>query len=295
MSFKHFILILIWALVVVQTTASNHFSGIVTSNSASTAFFTCRTQAQWNALAMDAKNSGYPSIRIEGFNCNALDMASSAAAIAGITVLAGIYVSGTIASSTTSIDNDVQAFHAAYKKYGAGRFVGLTVGNEVNDSPQNIMAKVFNVRNYLSSIGVIIPISTTHTWINIRRNHELCGADFIGANAHAFYDGGRTSGQTGDFVFKTVVPALRAACPGKKIVITESGWPSRGAAMGVAVASIADERSALLNLNCACRDDPSVSVYTFEYDDQNWKGNDNERSFGISRKISLNDDIFAFC
>lgn len=117
---------------------------------------------------MDAKNSGYPSIRIEGFNCNALDMASSAAAIAGITVLAGIYVSvGALlslllavlympsffreqlllalhrssafqfshvhlANSLFFISNDVQAFHAAYKKYGAGRFVGLTVGNEVS-------------------------------------------------------------------------------------------------------------------------------------------------------------------
>jgi hypothetical protein len=37
----------------------------------------------------------------------------------------------------------------------------------------------------------------------------------------AFYDGGSTSGQTGDFVFKTVVPALRAACPRQKIIITE--------------------------------------------------------------------------
>lgn len=37
----------------------------------------------------------------------------------------------------------------------------------------------------------------------------------------AFYDGGRTSGQAGDFVFKTVVPALKAACPGKKVYITE--------------------------------------------------------------------------
>lgn len=37
----------------------------------------------------------------------------------------------------------------------------------------------------------------------------------------AFYDGGRTSAQAGDFVFKTVVPALKSACPGKKVYITE--------------------------------------------------------------------------
>lgn len=48
----------------------------------------------------------------------------------------------------------------------------------------------------------------------------ISGAELILPQS-AFYDGGRTSGQAGDFVFKTVVPALKAACPGKKVYITE--------------------------------------------------------------------------
>jgi exo-beta-1,3-glucanase (GH17 family) len=63
----------------------------------------------------------------------------------------------------------------------------------------------------------------------------------------------------------------------------------------VAVASVADERNAILQLNCACRDNPSVSVFGFEYDDQLWKSNDNERSFGIFGKIQLNGDAFNPC
>lgn len=74
-----------------------------------------------------------------------------------------------------------------------------------------------------------------------------------------------------------------------------SGWPSRGGNNGVAVPSVADERNALLNLNCADRDDTSISVFAFEYDDQLWKGNDNERSFGIFGKINLLGDAFAPC
>ncbi|KAF8896659.1 glycoside hydrolase superfamily [Infundibulicybe gibba] len=157
------------------------------------------------------------------------------------------------------------------------------------------MAKVFDVRGYLGSVGVTTPVSTVHVWVTIRDNPILCGADFVGANAHAFYDGGRTSGQTGDFVFKTVVPALKAACPGKKVIISESGWPSRGGNNGAAVPSIPDEQSALLNLNCACRDDTSVSVYAFEYDDQLWKANDNERSFGIFGKLDVNGGVLSAC
>lgn len=38
----------------------------------------------------------------------------------------------------------------------------------------------------------------------------------------AFYDGGRTAAQAGDFVYNTVIPALQAQCPGKSIYVTES-------------------------------------------------------------------------
>ena len=59
--------------------------------------------------------------------------------------------------------------------------------------------------------------------------------------------------------------------------------------------SIADEHAALVNLNCASRSDTSVSVFAFEYDDQLWKANDNERSFGIVNKLELNDIFGASC
>ncbi|KAF8179906.1 glycoside hydrolase superfamily [Pholiota molesta] len=241
----------------------------------------------WNQVASDAQSQGFGAIRIIGFDCNALDLASSAAASFGLQVMAGIYVETTIAAGLTGINNDVQTFRAAYSTYGAGRYIGLTIGNEVNDSPDNIMAKAKCLpKGYLGSVGVSTPVSTVHTWVTIRDNPTLCGADFVGANAHAFYDGSVTSGQAGDFVFKTVDPALKAACPGKKIYITESGWASRGSNFGNAVASVTDEANALLNLNCACRDDTSISL---------WKANDNERSFGIFGKIQLNGGAFAPC
>ena len=59
--------------------------------------------------------------------------------------------------------------------------------------------------------------------------------------------------------------------------------------------SIADEHAALVNLNCASRRDTSVSVFAFEYDDQLWKANDNERSFGMFGKLTFNGDILASC
>lgn len=123
----------------VQVLATNHFGGIGASNSiGGTSTYTCRTQQQWNDLANTAKANGFRSIRIIGFDCNALDWASSAAKAAGLTILPGIYYTGSVASSKTSINNDVKTFLAACAKYGTGTFAGLTVGNEVSHFPSHL-------------------------------------------------------------------------------------------------------------------------------------------------------------
>ncbi|KAH6918261.1 glycoside hydrolase superfamily [Coprinopsis sp. MPI-PUGE-AT-0042] len=276
--------------------AATNFAGINVSNSLSTPAYTCRSQQQWNDIVNNARDNGFSSIRILGFDCDALNRAATAAASAGLTVLAGIWIEGSVANAAASIRNDVEAFRNAVGRFGAGRFRALTIGNENFDNPSAIMDKVNEMRNYLRSVGVNTPVSTVHTWVHIRANRVLCNGDFVGANAHAFYDGNFAAWQTGDFVFKTVIPELKAACPGKTIIITESGWPSRGAANGRAIASVDDAKSALLNLNCACRDDRGVSVYAFEADDQNWKGDDRERSFGLlANKYNLLGEVFAPC
>ncbi|TFK36325.1 glycoside hydrolase superfamily [Crucibulum laeve] len=284
------------ASLVAHALGANHFAGIATSNGiGGTSTYTCRTQAQWNTIASDAKDNGFKSIRVVGFDCDALNRASLAATANGLTILAGIYYSGSVASNSAAISNDMHIFHTAYSKYGASRYVGLTVGNEASDSASNIAAKVNDVKKYLRSVGVATPVSTVHSWTTIRDNPILCGGDFVAANAHAFYDGLVRADQTGDFVFKTAVPALKKACPGKKVMITESGWPSRGTSNKAAIPTISNEILALLSLNCACRDDTSVAVYAFEYDDQNWKQNDNERSFGLFGKLAVNQDILSAC
>ncbi|KNZ81962.1 putative family 17 glucosidase SCW4 [Termitomyces sp. J132] len=253
------VLLSVLAVILTRVLALNHFSGITVSNGVGgTSTYTCRTQAQWNELAHVVKNSGFRSLRIIGFDCDALNMASTAAEQAGLTILAGIYI-------------------------------------PVADLPVAIISEVHRAKSLLKSVGVTTPISTAHTWVQYINNPILCGGDFVAANAHAFYDGHIAAQNAGNFVEETVIPALRLACPGKKITITESGWPSRGPADGTGSASPSAERTALVNLNCASKNDPHVFVYAFEYDDQMWKSKENERSFGIFGKFSLGNDVLAAC
>ncbi|KAJ6628488.1 hypothetical protein B0H10DRAFT_1868785 [Mycena sp. CBHHK59/15] len=109
----------------------------------------------------------------------------------------------------------------------------------------------------------------------------MCTGDFAGANAHAFFDG-TPSSNANNFMLNTVLPTICSVCPGKSIFITESGWPSRGGSIGNSVASVGDELTVLQGLNCVAQ---SVNMYASKYDDQLWKANDNERSFGMWVKI----------
>lgn len=174
------------ALTTISVRGANNFAGFALSNSATgTTTYTCRTQdqvseafqfdslywslgIQWNTIANDAKSSGFESIRLTGFDCDALDLASSAAVTHGLNILAGIFYSVTpflqssylgrlmlvigdrccqpviylvnwkqysIPWKWSLIDcnsDDVETFKSAYKKYGGSCYLGLTVGNEVN-------------------------------------------------------------------------------------------------------------------------------------------------------------------
>ncbi|KAG6897130.1 hypothetical protein C0992_003910 [Termitomyces sp. T32_za158] len=210
---------------------------------------------------------------------------------------------GSVHANMASTDIDLRAFRAAYHRFGPGRFVGLTIGNEIVDLPIAITSEVHRAKGacytdckaLLVSMGVFTPVATAHSWVQYSLNPILCGGDFVAANAHAFYDGHVAAQNAGNFVEQVVIPALRLACPGKNITITESGWPSRGPADGSGSASPSAEKTALINLNCAAKNDPHVSVYAFEYDDQLWKNKENERSFGIFGKFSLGNEVLAVC
>lgn len=167
------------------------------------------------------------------------------------------------------------------KKYGAGSIEGLTIGNEVSDTPSNIMKKVWDVRGYLNNVvGYKGPISTVHTWVNVMKNPVLCNADRITINAHPFFDGNVKAANAGNFITDTVLPNIKRVCASypavKNIVITESGWPSRGGNFGSAVPSLANEQAALKGLNCVAK---GTKIIAFEATDSTWKGgNDNEKS-----------------
>jgi len=266
--------------------ASNNFYGIDISSF--NANGQCRSDGEWDSIVANAKKNGYRRFRTYGNDCGTtFDRATAAAKKHGMPVLIGIWVDGTIANSASRIDKDVGAFVDVVKKYGADNVDGLTIGNEVADTPQHIMQKVWDVRGYLHNIiGYKGPVSTVPIWVEAINNPILCDADRVTVNAHAFYDRKVHAADAGDFITRIVIPNIKNACARypavKDIIITESGWPSRGENFGLAVPSHANEQAALKSLDCAAK---SVKIIVFEAEDSPWKkGSENEKSFGVLNK-----------
>jgi exo-beta-1,3-glucanase (GH17 family) len=165
----------------------------------------------------------------------------------------------------------------------------VTVGNEVGGNPNDLMNKVYAVRGYLNNAGYKGPVSTVSIWVDVIKNPILCNGDRVTVNAHPFYDGNVQAAGAGNFIRDIVLPAIKKACAPypavNNIVITESGWPSRGGNYGSAVPSLENERAALNSLNRVAK---NIKIVAFEADDSVWKkaGNDNEKS-----KSSANSQV----
>ena len=128
----------------------------------------------------------------------------------------------------------------------------VSVGNELVNggkaSPSQVIADLSASRSTLRAKGYNGPVVTVDTMIAVENNIQLClESDYCAINCHAFYDGGVLPSGAGQFVLN-FVKKISAAAGGKTTVVTESGWPSKGSANGVAIPSVANQQTAMSSL-----------------------------------------------
>jgi len=134
------------------------------------------------------------------------------------------------------------------------------------------MAAVASARSQLRAAGYNGPVVTVDTLTATRSNPILCNeSDFCAVNCHAYFDSQTSAKNAGNFV-TTQVATLKAvlANPSQEIVITESGWPSQGDPNGAAIASAANQASAISALMTAFSSDPA-DLFLFNAFNTYWK------------------------
>lgn len=212
--------------------------------------------------------SGYSFVRTYGTDCNTIPNVLAACKANGMKLLAGIF-------SLSGLDSQVSAITSACSGDYSSLYA-VSVGNELVNSGSadaaTVVAAVKSVRSTLRAAGFTGPVITIDTLVATRANPSLCDAsDFCAVNCHPFFDGNVAASGSGSFITSQIA-TLKAvlANPNQEIVITETGWPSKGDTNGAAVPSEANQAAAISSIKSAFSSNPA-GVTLFNPYNMMWK------------------------
>lgn len=196
------------------------------------------------------KLTGYDYIRIYATDCSQVENVLQAKS-SNQKILAGIFDMSSISSSVSAIASAVEN-HGSWDDIYA-----ITVGNElVNNNEASASQMVNNVataKSLLKEHGYTGKVSTVDTFNAVISNPTLCTAgDFVAVNAHAFFDSSCSASNAGSWL-KSTIAKVADACgiDSSAVLVTESGWPSKGDTNGEAVPSSENQAAAISAIKSA--------------------------------------------
>jgi exo-beta-1,3-glucanase (GH17 family) len=245
----------------------------------------CKTEEQirdeWSHM------TNYGIVRIYGIGCGIVPIAVQLAKANNQRIFAGIYL--TKGGDSEDIQTNVDELTKAVKNYAGGDWsiiALVSVENEQVNSKQFTASEVVDATNRgreaLQFAGYNGPVGAVETAPALIDNPSICqNSDFAMANIHAFFDSNTQAKNAGNFV-QNQVGMVRDACGGKRVIVTESGWPSQGDANGAAVPSPNNQKAAINSL----QDRFDHDLFLFNAFDSPWKSDwagsfNAERYWGI--------------
>ncbi|CAL9729498.1 probable family 17 glucosidase Scw4p [Monosporozyma unispora] len=224
---------------------------------------TCKSADQ---VASDLANmQSYPAIRLYGVDCSQVENVMKAKQ-PNQKLFLGIYF-------MDQIEQGVQTIQNAVNQYGSWNdVITVSIGNELVNSnqanPSQVGSYVAAGRSALQAAGYTGPVVSVDTFISVINNPELCQySDYMAVNAHAYFDQNTAAQDSGKWLLQQIQRVWTACGGNKDVVITESGWPSKGETYGLAVPSKENQRAAVDSITSVCGSD------TFLYNAYNdyWK------------------------
>ncbi|KAK4203591.1 cell wall glucanase [Triangularia verruculosa] len=214
---------------------------------------TCRTASQVYADFQRMHNhpSGgkFDLVRIYGVDCDQVASVLPAAHSISVKLFLGIFELDNLGGQVRTLVDAVRG-----SGLGWGIVDTISVANElVNNgqaSPSQVIGAVRAAREMLRSAGYAGPVVTVDTFVAVERHPELCDeSDYCAINCHPFFDGYTPADKAGGFVgrkVRDVKEVLRDQ--GKRIVVTEAGWPWQGGANNRAVPGREEQRRAVKSI-----------------------------------------------
>lgn len=247
----------------------------------------CKDAASVLSDLTTISGKGIKSVRIYATDCNSISTVQPACVSLGLTIDQGFWIGSTGADAIDDGVQDIIDWVANTNNNDWSIFTTFTVGNEAiyggYIDASTLLAKIKSVKATLKAAGYTGTVTTAEPPTTYLANTDLCtdtdGMDYVGINAHPYFDASASPATAGDFVLSQI-SAVQSACNGRTVSITETGYPSAGNTNGLNVPTKANQAIAIANIMSALN---NKGVMFTPYDDM-WKqpGAYNvEQHFGI--------------
>lgn len=245
----------------------------------------CKSADQVFSDLSQIKAKGVSNVRIYGTDCNSLGTVQPAAAKLGIKINQGLWIT---AAGVDSLDAGLQLLINYGKTNGWDIFNYITIGNEAIHSDycsvEQLIAKIKSVKQALKDAGYSGQVTTSEPPVVFENSPDLCtqsGIDFVGINAHAYFDQYASAQTAGSFV-KGQVQLIQNVCGTNNVVVTETGYPSAGKQNGNNIPSPENQRIAIQQI----LDEMNGQVTVLSSFDDMWK---NPGPYGIEQSFGIID------
>ena len=238
----------------------------------------CRHYAGFHSSftrAQSLAEPGFSSARlytsIQCGSTNAPIEAIKAAIDTNTDLLLGIWASG----GQATVTNEIAAIKQAASNYGQSlksRVVGISVGSEdlyrssavgqannagVGADPATVVSYIKQLRTALRGTALAgVKIGHVDTWTawELGTSKSVINAcDFLGHNGFPYFETTKPNNAIGVAKknFQDGLAVTTNAAAGKPVWVTETGWPTKGAVSGQAVASVANAKSYWNQVGCS--------------------------------------------
>lgn len=221
-----------------------------------------------------AQLTDFPVIRLYGTDCNQVENVYKAKA-SNQKLFLGVYY-------VDQIQDGIDTIKSAVETYGSwDDITTVSIGNELVNGNQATPAQVGEYvdtgRAALKAAGYSGPVVSVDTFIAVINNPELCNySDYMAVNAHAYFDKNTAAQDSGKWLLDQI-QRVWTACDGKKdVIVTESGWPSKGETYGVAVPSKENQKDAVSSITSSC----GSSTFLFTAFNDYWKA---DGAYGVEK------------
>lgn len=218
----------------------------------------CKSRATISQEFSFLKSQGYGIIRVYDIGCPVGDF-TAAAAQNGLKLMVGLNaisnLNGDLSKLIGMVNGDWSTIDTVY--------IGNELVNNGAASAGQVAGAVTTARGILAGAGFNGNVITVDTFNVMQADSTVCStSDYCAANAHAFFDPNTAAANAGQFVLNAYNSVLKAN-NGKRVVITESGWPWQGSCNGKACPSY-DNQKAAMNSIMTSFDAMPGSIYMFQ-------------------------------